>query len=956
MALGAQRVSVFGQILRRSLALTALGVVLGGLASFALTRYLGSLLFDVRPNDPTTLVLVAVLLATGFMRVSLHPALLPTAPRAVWRYTHHPLAFLAPRPHFMRTMSDVVDRLKSALADRYTIEREIGSGGMATVYLAEDVKHERKVAVKVLRPELAAALGSERFHQEIKIAAQLHHPHILQLYDSGEADGFLYYVMPYEEGQSLREKLAREGELPVPEAVRILHDVVDALTHAHKHNVVHRDIKPDNVMLSDRHALVTDFGVAKAVSEATGRQKLTTEGVALGTPAYMAPEQAAADPHIDHRADIYAVGAVAYELLTGRPPFTGTTQQELLAAHVTQSPDPVTKYRESVPPALEQLVMKCLEKKAADRWQSAEEMLPQLEALATPSGGMTPTAQVPVKRRSRWWIPAAAAALGATVVATYLVISPDPAPLQLQERLVAIFPFENRTDDLSLDQLGQLAADRLIEGLTQVSGVDVVPRSSVEQALRNEPEGTPLHQIAASLGAFYAFTGYYTKQGEDLIFRVEVIEAGTGEHFAALESPSGDLSNPGLLLDSLQQRLMTTVMLALGGVDFNALPRLPTIDVASALVRGGELFQARDWAGSAQQYIAAYRMDSAFISSLVPAMTSYANMGNWSGLDSLLAIVTPHRAEISRIRGYVIDRYSARVGGDLEGALQAERMSMDADSNSSTLFNLSVYALATGRPREALGALEQIDTESEHARTWPDHWWAKAIANHWLGRYETALEAARTGKSRFPERLLMRRYEMQALIALGRLDDIGSLLDEVARMEPNGDYTPAGVFIDVSRALARSGHLENSRALADRAVEWYRARDPEHYRKWIARALLLAGHADGALEIIKLLVEETPDSLECRGIYGIALAQTGDSARAEVEAAWFEDLTRPYLFGEDTHWRGVLLAHLGREDEAVLLLRQAYREGRSREEIRDDPNLMPLWGHEQFEQFVAPRG
>ena len=300
-------------------------------------------------------------------------------------------------------MGAQLDRLKTALADRYAIAEEIGSGGMATVYLAEDLKHHRKVAVKVLRPDLAATLGPARFLREIEVAAQLHHPHILPLYDSGDADGFLYYVMPYEEGQSLREKLAREGELPVPEAVRILRDVVDALVHAHEHNVVHRDIKPDNVMLSGHHALVTDFGVAKAVSEATGREKLTTAGVALGTPSYMAPEQAAADPHIDHRADIYAVGALAYELLTGRPPFTGTSPQMILAAHISETPEPVTKHRKAVPAALNQLVMKCLEKKAADRWQSAQDLLPQLEVLATPSGGMTPTGSTPVPRvQPRW--------------------------------------------------------------------------------------------------------------------------------------------------------------------------------------------------------------------------------------------------------------------------------------------------------------------------------------------------------------------------------------------------------------------------------------------------------------------------------------------------------------------------------------------------------------------------
>jgi tetratricopeptide (TPR) repeat protein len=266
---------------------------------------------------------------------------------------------------------------------------------MATVYLAEDQKHHRRVAVKVLRPDLAATLGPARFLREIEIAAGLQHPHVLPLLDSGEADGFLYYVMPFIEGESLRDRLTRQGELPVTETVRLLRDVADALSYAHARGVVHRDIKPDNVMIAGRHALVTDFGVAKAVSEATGRQTMTTIGVALGTPAYMAPEQAAADPHVDHRADIYAFGAMAYELLTGRPPFTGLTPQQVLAAHVTEAPQPVTSHRAACPPALAQIIMRCLAKRPADRWQSADEVVEQLEALGTPSGGTTPTQTAP---------------------------------------------------------------------------------------------------------------------------------------------------------------------------------------------------------------------------------------------------------------------------------------------------------------------------------------------------------------------------------------------------------------------------------------------------------------------------------------------------------------------------------------------------------------------------------
>ncbi|HJP55435.1 MAG TPA: serine/threonine-protein kinase, partial [Gemmatimonadales bacterium] len=289
-----------------------------------------------------------------------------------------------------------LERLTAALAGRYRLERELGQGGMATVYLAEDIRHRRQVAIKVLRPDLTAALGPDRFTQEIEIAARLQHPHILGVFDSGSADGFLYYVMPYVEGESLRERLSRQGELPAHEAVRLLSEIADALGYAHSRGVVHRDIKPENVMLSGRHALVMDFGVAKAVNEASGQNRLTTLGVALGTPAYMAPEQASADPHLDHRVDIYALGVMGYELLAGRPPFTGASPQQVLAAHVMQAPELLSSHRPSLSPALTGVIMKALEKRPADRWQSAEEMLAHLEPLATPSGGMTPTSTAPV--------------------------------------------------------------------------------------------------------------------------------------------------------------------------------------------------------------------------------------------------------------------------------------------------------------------------------------------------------------------------------------------------------------------------------------------------------------------------------------------------------------------------------------------------------------------------------
>ncbi len=225
-------------------------------------------------------------------------------------------------------MTDMFERLKTALADRYAIERELGAGGMATVYLAEDLKHHRKVAVKVLRPELAAVLGAERFLKEIEVTANLQHPHILPLFDSGEADSLLYYVMPFVEGESLADKLHRERQLSVEESITIAEQVAAALAYAHSHGVVHRDIKPDNIMLSSGEAIVADFGIARAV-DAAGGEQLTGTGMALGTPAYMSPEQCAGASEVDGRTDLYALGSVLYELLAGEPPYTGPTARPL---------------------------------------------------------------------------------------------------------------------------------------------------------------------------------------------------------------------------------------------------------------------------------------------------------------------------------------------------------------------------------------------------------------------------------------------------------------------------------------------------------------------------------------------------------------------------------------------------------------------------------------------------
>src|SRR6266487_1482159 len=281
-------------------------------------------------------------------------------------------------------MAEILGRLQAALADRYAIDRELGRGGTATVYLAQDRKHGRAVAVKVLRPELAAALGAERFLREIEIAARLTHPHILSLHDSGEANGFLYYVMPYLEGESLRDRLKREAQLPVEEAVRIAREVASALSYAHSHDVVHRDIKPENILLSGGEAVVADFGIARAITAAAAGT-LTETGIAIGTPGYMSPEQATESEAVDGRSDLYSLACMLYEMLAGEPPYTGANARSVIAKQLTDPVPSVRRLRDTIPPAIDGAVSKALAKAPADRFVSAAQFAEALTSSGAPS-------------------------------------------------------------------------------------------------------------------------------------------------------------------------------------------------------------------------------------------------------------------------------------------------------------------------------------------------------------------------------------------------------------------------------------------------------------------------------------------------------------------------------------------------------------------------------------------
>ena len=340
-------------------------------------------------------------------------------------------------------MPELLGRLQGALSDRYRIEREIGSGGMATVYLAQDLRHDRRVALKLMRPELSAVIGAERFLAEIKLTANLQHPHILPLFDSGEADGCLFYVMPFIEGESLRDRLSREKQLPVADAVRIASEVASALDYAHRHHVIHRDIKPENILLHDGRALVADFGIALAASKAGG-SRMTETGMSLGTPHYMSPEQAMGEREITARSDVYALGAMLYEMLTGDPPFTGSTAQAVVARVLTEAPRPIHPQRHTIPPYVETAVLTALEKLPADRFATAAEFAEALVgrgyAPTVPSAVMAPTVPMAAAARRRDPVTLVLLAVSVAAIAAAVWGWLRPAPEPMTNRYSLFYP------------------------------------------------------------------------------------------------------------------------------------------------------------------------------------------------------------------------------------------------------------------------------------------------------------------------------------------------------------------------------------------------------------------------------------------------------------------------------------------------------------------------------------
>jgi len=513
---------------------------------------------------------------------------------------------------------EVLDQLKRALADRYAIERELGQGGMATVYLARDIKLGRSVALKVLRPELAASLGGDRFLREIEIAAKLAHPHILALYDCGEAGGQLYYVMPYVEGETLRDRLLREKQLSLDDALQLTREVADALSYAHAHGVVHRDIKPENILLESGHAVVADFGIAKAIA-AAGSARLTETGLSIGTPAYMSPEQAAGSGDVDGRSDLYSLGCVLYEMLAGEPPFTGPSAQAVVAKRLSTPAPRVSVLRKTVPAHVEQALDAALALAPADRFPTAALFAEALGNASAPTHQRTGAPWSPLA----WWrrraVRLAAAAAVLVVIAGAIAVGrwvrPSGSVSRHPRTAIAVLPLANLSAEGPQAYFAPGLQDALLTQLSKVAALTVISRTSV---MGYQGTTKPLREIAAELGVGSVVEGSVQVVGNRLRVNVQLIDAATDRHLWA-EQYDRTLDDAFAVQSEIAQRIVAAIGATLTQAEAGAIAAVPTANAEAyrLYLQGREYFlrpgYLRENYESAQQlYERALALDPGF--------------------------------------------------------------------------------------------------------------------------------------------------------------------------------------------------------------------------------------------------------------------------------------------------------------------------------------------------------
>jgi serine/threonine-protein kinase len=778
---------------------------------------------------------------------------------------------------------DLRDRLQATLTGAYTLERELGGGGMSRVFLATEAALGRRVVIKVLPQDLAPAVSGERFRREIQLAAQLQHPHIVPLLTAGELPGsggepaLPYFTMPFVDGESLRVRLARGGELPISEVVHVLREVALALAYAHEHGVVHRDIKPDNVLMSGGAAMVTDFGVAKALSASTtsGASALTSLGLAIGTPAYMAPEQAAGDRNTDHRADIYAFGVLAYELVTGQPPFAGRPAAAVLAAHATETAEQVSVRRPACPPTLAAVIMRCLEKRPADRPQSARDIVHQLDALSTPAG-MTPPATTPFPSPASPRVRTSAYVTGALVVGAILLglywrgrstlAPPGPtaadratnAPAGVSvpaEKSVAVLPLVNVGGDPKEEYFSDGMTDELIGELGKIPGLRVAARSSSFAFKGKEAD---LHEVGSKLHVNSVLEGTVRRAGPKLRVTVQLVNVGDGLTLWS-DTYARELKDVFQVQEEIARATASALRVTLG------TPAVAAPSVGTATLAAHDLYLKGRYAWSArtrsslheailffEQAIAA---DSQFAPAYEGLAETYIILPFYSGGDQPSALWA--KAKRAALRTIELDSSLVEV----RAALAYGTMLFEWDwPRAESLFKQVIAA----RPNYATAS----------------HWYADFLIGR--GRLDEAITQIRQAQRLDPLSRIIGKVSGDVLLYARRFDEADSVFREVLRLDPN--FGPAHGAL---------GSLYNARGRYKEAIPELQlsVASSDQYAGDLIYALAKAGLPDSAHKLLGQL-----EARSTREYLSPGWIATGYTGLGEIDQAfaWLDRAVRDH--------------------------------------------------------------
>jgi serine/threonine-protein kinase len=901
-------------------------------------------------------------------------------------------------------VNDLHARLRANLEGRYAIERELGRGGMATVFLSRDLRHDRPVALKVLHPELGVSLGAERFLREIRLCARLQHPHILTVHDSGEVPAtageppLLWFTMPFIEGESLRDRLRRQRQLPVDEAVRITREAADALNYAHRHGVVHRDIKPENILLSEGHALVADFGIGRAIGAASPGEKLTETGMVVGTPAYMSPEQASGERELDGRTDVYALGAVLYEMLAGEPPYTGATAQQIIVKRFTDPVPSVRSVRPSVPEAVDQAIRKALAPIAADRFASGAEFARALETAfatstrasppapppATPSAVLRPAATAtavaagePVPRRAfgrRYAVTLALLvgfAIGLGVLFAWRSSHGGGEANPGARKAIAVLPFENlgAADD---EYFSDGITDEIRGKLASLPGLQVTARSSSREYKKSSKRP---QEIGRELGVDYLLTGTvrWENVGAEKRARVspELIDVRTGS--ATWQQPfDARLTEVFQVQADIAGRVAAALNLALGAPQKETLAERPTANLAAyeIYLRAEAVSPGLDVVPSLQQAIGLYEqaiaLDSTFLEAWAQLSRAHSRL-YFIGTPTASGAEAARRAAEqavalgpTRPEGQLaLGDYRSAVRGDNRQAIAAYDAGLRlAPDNADLLSGSALAEQSLGRWDAALAHLERArKLDPRSVQTARRH----LLTLIWLRRYPEAEAAADRALALAPDNLSIIEYAAQVRLGQG---DLEGARTAVRAAMPSVDLTALvaffGTFWDLYWVLDDAQQQLLLRlapsAFGDDRGNWAIVRAQAHHLRGNIAAARIYG--DSARVVFEEQLRGAPDDPQRHVFLGLALAYLGRKAEAIREGENgvalrpinVDGYTGPYL----RHLLARIYLLVGEPEKALdqlePLLKIPYYL--SPGWLRIDPTWDPLRKHPRFQKLV----